>query len=368
MEQINDPVFARNLNSTFTSLRKLELNPVINTDSTLSFEFEGEHFYIKFKNSEVEIWDFEWLVLDAGGEDVAEFIEAIRYTNGKRFPTITVSFPDVKGKIKISSVYRFINTYSEDYPRILLGILSSFFDIRRLLGLVYADVISRKELGKPSNWELPKIGYVEGSNLRFDLSYYLSKIKTDDSTAGEDPTPESENHESETGRGEPEISEELIQKYSPEPDTRSAIKHWFDYFVKLGCQPVDMSDRSLLMLHYMGKIFSIYFEGEMVRIRLHNMFTFTAQDAMDLFCFQKAAMRPTTTPGPKIIVFEPDENGQSKVEAIYFLFSDFNFDEKNEFRNLRALKSIMDSFIEAQTNLLFHMHHIREHLLANNKN
>lgn len=366
MEQINNPALSRNIESTFTSLRKLELNPVLNPDNTISFDFESEHFYIKFKDSEVEIWDFEWLVVDKGGEEVDVFLEAVRYTNGKRLPTITMSYPDENGRMTISTVYRFINYYTEGYPNILLGILNSFFEIKSLLSLVYADIISRKELGKYSDWELPKIGFEKGSNLQLNLSFYLAKIKTEEISVTEEASSEREMHESESGNEEPVISEELIQKYSPERDIKGAIKHWLDYLVKLGCQPVDMSDRSMIMLHYLGHIFSIYFEDDKVTIRHHNTFHFKRKDVREYYSFQKAVMRPVTTPGPKYIVFDPDENGLSSVDALYFLFSDFDFEEKNEFKNLKALKEIMDSFIRAHNNLLFNAHHIHEHLLAKN--
>lgn len=341
MEQINNPELSRNLDSTFTSLRKLELNPVINPDNTISFDFESEHFYIKFNNSEVEIWDFEWLLVDKDGEEIDAFLEAIRYTNGKRLPTITMSYPDENGRMTISTVYRFINDYSEDYPGILLSILYSFFDIKSLLSLVYADIISRKELGKYSDWELPKIGFEKGSNLQLNLSFYLAKIKREESNITDEASAETEMHESESDNEEPVISEESviseeqIQKYSPKRDIKVAIKHWLDYLVKLGCQPVDMSDRSMIMLHYMGQIFSIYFEEDIVTIRHHNTFHFKGKDVIEYYCFQKAVMRPVTTPGPKYIVFDPDENGLSSVDALYFLFSDFDFDEKNEFKNLK---------------------------------
>ena len=342
----------RNQESTCDALEKIGLYPMVNEDGTVSFQFQGEHFYVQFGPKIVVLYDFEWLEMDVDNKHTADMLEAIKFTNGNDLPTFIVTSPNKDGIIKVSLEYRYFNSYSEEYPEVLKGILYSFFSVKEMLWKTYSDYLFRK--GKPSRWKTPEIGYVEGSNTRFSLDYYLKNIKDKIVPTFEINSPEDE-EESKKDPGEGPVHDWLMDK-----ERELILNDWMEYLIKLGCQPIKREEIRAIEFGYQGQHFLVTFPPEEVDIVNYSMFRIPVEDTLTKNCFNIAVKDVYKETSPKIVLSDPRE-GYYWVNSCYNLFIDFNFHDKNyEYRNLKTLKRILDSFITTRNNLIYYTHHYRE--------
>ena len=113
-----------NQDTTIAALKELGCNPKENSDGTVSFQFQGDHFYMQFGPKLVVIWDFEVVILDVNDERTPDLLESLKHTNGYDFPTFVFTAPNKDGKIIVNLEYRFLNEYGENYPRVLNAILN----------------------------------------------------------------------------------------------------------------------------------------------------------------------------------------------------------------------------------------------------
>lgn len=350
-----------NQDSTIAALKALGCNPVENSDGTVSFQFQGDHFYIQFGPKLVVIWDFEVLTLDVNDERTPEFIESLKYTNGYDFPTFVFTTPNKEGKIIMNLEYRFFNEYGENYSRILNAILNSFFTIRDLWWRTDADFRLRK--GKPSRFKFPEIGYKEGDNSRFDIDYYWEKIK--DKVNSSDKV--SEKKVKEEFLHSSKVYEEGVSLVKDTYLERVKIRdNWMDYFRKLGCQPQPIDDDIDVEMRvgYQGQDFLMFFAEEGINICNNTNIRISCDDGLTLYCYRQALDIVYQQTSPKFNFAQPIQNRVYLINSSYDLFFNFNFEDKTlEFRNLQTLKNIMDTFTQARCNLIYHMQSIREEII-----
>ena len=358
MEDLIEESVIRNQESTCDALEKMGCFPIVNSDNTVSFEFQGEHFYLQFGPKIVVLYDFEWLELDVEDDRTPDVLEAIKFTNGTDLPTFIVTSPNKDGKIKISLEYRFFNAYLEEYVEVLQGILLSFFNVKDMLWRTYSDYQLRK--GKPSRWKTPEIGYVEGSNTRFTVDYYLKNIKDKPVPSFEINTQEDEDETNKKPKDGP-VNDWLMDK-----EREFILNHWMEYLIKLGCQPNKREEIRAIEVYYQGQHFLVTFPPEEVDIVNYSMFRIPVEDTLTKNCFNVAIKEVYKETCPKIIMSDP-KDGAYWVNSCYNLFIDFNFHDKNyEYRNLKTLKRIFDSFITTRNNLIYYTHQYREKAMEYN--
>ena len=352
-----------NIDSTISALSELGCNPVENTDHTVSFQFQGDYFYIQFGPKLVVIWDFEVFKLDVNDERTPDFMESMKHTNGYDFPTFVFTTPNKDGKIIVNLEYRFLNEYGENYPKVLNSILNSFFTIRDLWWRTDADYSLRK--GKPSRFRFPEIGYKEGDNSIFDIDYYWEKIKAKvDSCDVEIIEDDKEDYLQTTkvyneGKG---------IDFNPDAERFNIRDKWMEYFRKLGCQPEPVDINAEIEVWYQGQRFFICIYEENIVIANYTNLRISCDDSLTLYCYRQALDIVYQQISPKFNFCQPVQNGVYEIQSSYDLFFNFNFEDKTqEFRNLQTLKKIMDSFTQARCNLIYHLHSIREEIIESQK-
>lgn len=356
MENKSFELATQNQQQTVQALKDIDCIPVINSDGTVSFKFQGEHFYVQFGEKVVAIWNFEIMSLDINDDQTNDILEAIKFTNGHSFPTFIVTSPNKDGEIMVSLEYRFYNDYTEDYPKFLYSILKSFFDVRDLLWTTYADYLQNK--GRPSRWKTPEIGYVSGSNRKLDINYYLENIR------GTTHFPPNNEVEEDTDKKSESPETDAAKRYLDNIHYMNVLNHWYDYLVKIGCQPFYEQDTGNLAVKYQGQYFEITCDQNGVTIANFSMVRFMENDSLTMRCFREALKDVYSVVSPKLVLAEPAFNGELAVNAVYNLFIDFNFHDENwEFKNLETLTRILDSFTQARCNLIFYMQTIRSKIL-----
>lgn len=365
MENNNEmnALLRQNQDTTISALEELGCNPVENSDGTVSFQFQGDHFYTQFGPKLVVIWDFEVFKLDVNDERTPDFLESMKYTNGYDFPTFVFTTPNKDGKIIINLEYRFLNEYGENYPQVLNTILKSFFTIRDLWWRTDADYSLRK--GKPSRFHFPEIGYKAGDNSVFDIDYYWEKIKA-----------RSESSEIETLI---ENKEEYTQPFkiynegkdidfNPDAERFNIRDKWMDYFRKIGCQPIPIDIWAEMEVWYQGQRFFVGIYDEGIVIFNYTNLRISCDDSLTLYCYREALDIVYQQTSPKFNFCQPVQNGVYEIQSKYDLFFNFNFEDKTqEFSNLQTLKKILDSFTQARCNLIYHIHRIREEIIESQK-
>ena len=348
-----------NQDSTIAALEELGCNPVENSDGTVSFQYQGDHFYTQFGQKLVVIWDFEVLTLDVNDERTPDLLESLKYTNGYDLPTFVFTAPNQEGKIIINLEYRFFNEYGENYSKVLNAILNSFFTIRDLWWSTDGDYSFRK--GNPSRFKFPEIGYKEGDNSRFDIDYYWEKINGKEIFSEAE---RSENDKKEYQRESKFYNEGKAIVANPYVELFDIRDKWMDYFRKIGCQPQPIDIYAEMEVWYQGQKFYIGIYEEGINIGNVTNLRIPCDDSLTLYCYRQALDIVYQQISPKFSFGQPVKDGVYEIQSSYVLFLNFNFEDKTqEFRNLQTLKKIMDSFTQARCNLIYHIQRIREEIL-----
>ena len=358
-----DVMLRENQDTTMIALKELGCNPIENSDGTVSFQYEGDHFYMQFGPKLVVIWDFEVFKLDVNDERTPDFIESMKHTNGYDFPTFVFTAPNKEGKIIVNLEYRFLNEYGENYPRVLNAILKSFFTIRDLWWRTDADYRFRK--GKPSRFRFPEIGYKEGDNSRFDIEYYWEKIKSKTNSSEVDSFEENKEDYVQPLKI---YNEGKGTDFNPDVERFNIRDKWMDYFRKIGCQPIPIDILAEMEVWYQGQRFFVGIYDEGIVISNYTNLRISCDDSLTLYCYRQALDIVYQQISPKFYFCQPVQNGVYEIQSSYDIFFNFNFDDKTqEFRNLQTLKKILDSFTQARCNLIYHIHSIREEIIESQK-
>lgn len=372
-----------NIDNIVNCLEELGVSPTINADQTVSFVYQGEHYYVQFNPHFVAIWDFQWQIINIYEQNWHDIYSAYNLSNFRNVPTILMSTPNEKGEITVSSVYRFWNIHHDMTGDLMKSILFNFSQVKLNAGYTYNEYLAHKD--RPSEFILPEIGFKPYSNITY-LSTFAPDLplKTEEVTGknivGDTPVVNADSDIQEfhvvDEPQEEESSENLEKEESSGPTVadfqevnRQLLMLKRDnvskLLVKLGCQPENLED-TVVRFYYQGMTFVMEFFIGSVRVNSYDWVTIDADDSLSIHCFNEALWHSQTLESPKIFLRPMDEDGKRRVLATYLY--DEHFIIKNgsdEFNLVGKLNSWLKVFMATRGRLLYIMDDIKKHILEN---
>ena len=170
---MDENLLKANIDNIVNCLKELGVSPIINEDNTVSFVYQGEHYYVQFNPHFVAIWDFQWQIINIYEPYWQDIYTAYNLSNFRNVPTILMSTPNEKGEIMVSTVYRFWNIHQDMNSDLLKTILFQFSQVKVNAVYNYNEYMAHKD--RPSEFVLPEIGFKPYSNISY-LSTFVPDL------------------------------------------------------------------------------------------------------------------------------------------------------------------------------------------------
>lgn len=115
----------------FKTLSEIGCQPSANDDGTLSVQYQGENFHMKFGGIYARVWDPMWAGVKADDPDMPKIREAVNAANFNFGPTVVLTAPNEEGIIGFHSRRDImLHPACPDNVPFVKAVLDSFFDAK----------------------------------------------------------------------------------------------------------------------------------------------------------------------------------------------------------------------------------------------
>ncbi len=115
----------------FHTLKSIGCQPEACEDGSLSVDYQGENFQIKFDRRYAEIWDLGWGGVKADDPELGKIREAVNIVNYNFSPTVVLTVPNEEGMIALHSHQTImLHPACPENAAFVEGILNSFFTVK----------------------------------------------------------------------------------------------------------------------------------------------------------------------------------------------------------------------------------------------